>query len=63
MLGDGKVSRVHAVLIEVDGKVHLIDAGSTNGTFAGERAVRCEPVVEAQTYLLGSTRMTWQRSH
>jgi len=57
------VSRVHAVLAEVYGRVHLIDAGSTNGIVVEENQVKCAPIVEEQTYSLGSMRLTWERGH
>lgn len=47
------VSRVHAVLIRSDGALHLIDAGSTNGTFLGEREIRCAVIEPGSEYRLG----------
>jgi pSer/pThr/pTyr-binding forkhead associated (FHA) protein len=35
-----RVSRVHAVLIEVDGRPMLFDCASTNGSFVGGRRIR-----------------------
>jgi hypothetical protein len=54
-----RVSRVHAVLVEVAGQVHLVDAGSTNGTTLDGEDVRCAAVLEGRWYELGSMWMSW----
>jgi len=54
------VSRVHAVLIAVDGEVHLLDAGSTNGVFIGEKEVKCAPAERGVTYSLGDMTAQWE---
>jgi len=54
------MSRVHAVVIEVDGQVHIVDAASTNGTFADGVEVKCAPVGRCVSYSLGSdTLLRW----
>ena len=55
------VSRVHAVLIEVDGVVHLVDAGSSNGTSLDGQAIACAPVLESGRYRLGPVGLSWKR--
>ncbi len=57
------VSRVHAMLVRVDGALHLIDAGSTNGTSTAGRDVKCEPVLAGQIYELGKMFVRWEPSH
>jgi hypothetical protein len=57
------VSRVHAVLLQCDGELHLIDAGSTNGTFLGDREVKCGWVQSGCRYRLGRMRVRWEPTH
>ena len=57
------VSRVHAVLLAQDGEVMLIDAASTNGTFTGDREVKCEAVEPRRSYSLGKMHVIWEPSH
>ena len=38
------ISRVHALVIEIAGKLYAIDAGSTNGVWLGERRVLLAPL-------------------
>ena len=52
-------SRVHAVLMLVDGEVRLIDAGSSNGTFRGATRVKSEPMHPGQPYTLGRMQVRW----
>lgn len=59
----GAVSRVHAVLISVEGLVHIIDAGSTNGVLVGEAQVKCAPVEPGAAYSLGTMRVRWDPTH
>ena len=35
MLTDHAISRVHALVIEIAGKLYAVDAGSTNGLWVG----------------------------
>lgn len=53
------VSRVHAIVIFVDGRIHIIDAGSTNGIVVGEADVKCAPIEPRATYSLGAMRVKW----
>lgn len=57
-----EVSRVHAVLLEADGVVHLVDAGSTNGVTLDGRTVSCEPVLPGRRYQLGPLGLRWEPS-
>lgn len=57
------VSRVHALVLSVDGEPWLFDAGSTNGVFAGEAQVRAVPLDEVTAYRLASLPLGWQRVH
>jgi hypothetical protein len=57
------VSRVHAVLLQCDGELHLIDAGSTNGTYHGDQEVKCEPVQPGGRYSLDWVPLRWEPTH
>lgn len=41
VLDTDRVSRVHALLIEDDEMLHIVDTGSTNGTWLGEEELKC----------------------
>jgi len=43
-LQEDRVSRVHALLLSRDDVLYVADAGSTNGTWEGEREIRCAEV-------------------
>lgn len=60
LIPNNEVSRVHAVLLLIDGAPHLVDAGSSNGlwTAAGER-VRCVKLERGATFLIGPARLRW----
>lgn len=53
------VSRVHSVLIAIDGSVFIADAGSTNGTWLGEREVKCAPVAQGSSFTIGNLKVSW----
>jgi hypothetical protein len=57
------VSRVHAVLLQCDGELHLIDAGSTNGTYRGDQELKCEPVQPGCRYRLNRMPVRWEPAH
>lgn len=58
------VSRVHAMLVTVNGSLHIVDAGSTNGTRSPTHdTVKCEPVVGGATYRLGRLGARWEPTH
>lgn len=48
------ISRVHAVLLRLDGEVYLFDAGSTNGTWRLDREVKREPLQHGVVLMLGA---------
>jgi len=54
------VSRVHAVAIAVDGEVHIVDAGSTNGVLIGREEVKCASIETGATCSLGGTLVRWE---
>jgi len=56
---DHGVSRVHAVLLSVDGVPHVIDAGSTNGLWLLGEEVRCQPLRDQDCLSLGNSSFTW----
>jgi hypothetical protein len=51
--GRSGVSRVHAILLSCDGEPHLVDAGSTNGTYCGDQEIKCARLEPQRTYWLG----------
>jgi hypothetical protein len=55
------VSRVHLLVVEVEGTLYAIDTGSTNGTFQGEDEVRIVPLASGTALILGDglARMEW----
>lgn len=53
------VSRVHAMLLCDGGSLHVIDAGSTNGTSLRGLPVRCEPMPAGERVWIGSASMVW----
>ncbi|MFO0598314.1 MAG: FHA domain-containing protein [Myxococcaceae bacterium] len=60
-LDDSFTSRVHAVIVNVDGVPHLVDAGSTNGVVdASGRRVWCQPLRDGQRFTLGNAKLTWR---
>ena len=56
------ISRVHAVILAVDGAPHVIDLGSTNGTWIDGREVRLSPLVPGMMFRLGEhgPTITWK---
>ena len=58
-----QVSRVHAMLVRIEGTLHIVDTGSTNGTITGNRAVKCEPIGAGQAYALGRMIVRWEPTH
>ncbi len=58
---DPQVSRVHAVVLSIDGVACLVDAGSTNGLVheSGERA-RCRALVDGDRFSFGDAWLEWR---
>lgn len=55
-----EVSRVHAVVMAIDGQLHLMDAGSTNGIFLDDEQVKCAPITPGATYSLATLDVRWE---
>ncbi len=64
VIPEASVSRVHAVLLDVDDTLFLIDTGSSNGVWhrSGAR-VRCAPVEDGDAFLIGAATVRWRRLH
>lgn len=56
------VSRVHAVVLELDGEPFLFDAGSTQGTFRDGRSVRVAALGSSSEFALGPERVVRWRT-
>ena len=56
------ISRVHLLVVEIDGDLYAIDTGSTNGTFQGEDEVRIARIGVGTELVFGDdlARMEWQ---
>ena len=58
-LDDVTVSRNHAVLVQENGKFHVEDQGSLNGTFVNRKRIDSAPLVEGDELQIGKYRMTF----
>ena len=58
-LDDVTVSRNHAVLVEQNGKFHVEDQGSLNGTFVNRKRIDSAPIAEGDELQIGKYRMTF----
>jgi hypothetical protein len=58
-LDDVTVSRNHAVLVQENGKFHVEDEGSLNGTFVNRRRIDNAPLGEGDELQIGKYRMTF----
>ena len=58
-LDDVTVSRNHAVLVEENGKFHVEDQGSLNGTFVNRRRIDNASLTEGDELQIGKYRMTF----
>ena len=60
-----RCSRVHALLIEVNGAVHIIDTASTHGVFVQGRAVRVHRIGAGEEVVLGHhlASLRWHAVH
>jgi len=56
-LSDPSVSRFHVELRPVDEGVHLLDQGSTNGTYIGEARIESAYVPTGTEFRIGETRL------
>lgn len=61
IIPDMIVSRVHAVALSIDGVPHLVDAGSSNGTWRhpGTR-VKCTKLEDGDVFLFGNAQVGWR---
>jgi hypothetical protein len=58
-LDDVTVSRIHAVLVQENGKFHVEDQGSLNGTFVNRKRIENAPLTEGDELQIGKYRMTF----
>jgi pSer/pThr/pTyr-binding forkhead associated (FHA) protein len=58
-LDDVTVSRNHAVLVERDGKFHIEDQGSLNGTFINRRRIDNAELENGDELQIGKYRLTF----
>jgi hypothetical protein len=58
-LDDVTVSRNHAVLVEQNGKFHVEDQGSLNGTFVNRKRIDNAPLANGDELQIGKYRMTF----
>jgi hypothetical protein len=58
-LDDVTVSRNHAVLVLENGKYHVEDQGSLNGTFVNRKRIDNAPLTEGDELQIGKYRMTF----
>lgn len=65
LLALDKCSRVHALLIDVGGSVHVIDTASTHGVFVQGRAVRALRIGAGEEVVLGHhlASLRWHSVH
>ncbi len=58
------ISRVHVLIVDVDGVLYAIDTGSTNGIFRDHAEVRVAPLADGASLVLGDdlARMEWRPS-
>jgi hypothetical protein len=65
VLSDHAISRVHALVIEIAGRVYAIDAGSSNGLWVGGNRVRVARLVTGLTVALAGRVATleWSFTH
>ncbi len=58
VLSNGRISRVHMLLIEIAGQLYAIDAASTNGIWVGEQERRVVPLRFGKRWMLGD-KLAW----
>lgn len=58
---DEAVSRVHALLLREDSRLHIIDVGSTNGTWHAGVRIQCEPLRPGAVFRMGGDLLvSWE---
>ena len=62
VLEDEMISRVHALVVEVDGRPLIVDLGSVNGLWSGDTRVRVHELRRGEEIGLGrnSVRVRWE---
>jgi hypothetical protein len=65
VLSSPSISRVHALVIELAGKLYVVDAGSTNGVWRGGERVPLTRLITGQLVTLagGVATLEWSFSH
>ena len=60
-LDEPGVSRVHATILRRNNRIILADVGSQNGTWIGEKEIRCADITNGATFRLGNYLWaTWE---
>ena len=59
MLDDGTVSRSHAVFTRVDGRYHITDSGSLNGTYVNRERVDDAVLRNGDEIMIGKYRFVF----
>lgn len=61
VLTHGQISRVHLLIVAIDGALHVLDTSSTNGTWHGSRRVRLLSLEQETMLILGGdvARVRW----
>ncbi|RSX56066.1 FHA domain-containing protein [Bifidobacterium dolichotidis] len=59
LLDDSTVSRMHAVFRRVNGKYHVIDAGSLNGTYVNRQRVEDAELRNGDEIMIGKFRLVF----
>ncbi len=62
LLSDGEVSRQHAAIEVLDNKAVLVDLGSTNGTYMGDRRVTQADLENRTEFDIGATTLMFIRT-
>lgn len=58
VLSNGRISRVHMLLIEIANRVYAIDAASTNGIWVDGQERRVVPLKVGRQWMLGD-KLAW----
>ena len=64
VLDDPALSRVHLLILEIDGALHAVDASSKNGTWAGGERIRTRRLAPGtRLALAGTATVEWRAFH
>ncbi len=64
VLDDAALSRVHLLVLEVDGALHAVDTSSRNGTWAGGQRIRSRRLAPGtRLALAGKATVEWRAFH